>query len=79
MITPRIDIDLGKIEHNAKKLKSLYGSKGIDIIGMSSDHIILDAKQTDQYVGNEVAFDFNYGALLSAMTSPYITKNFKES
>ena len=51
----------------------------IDIIGMSSDHIILDAKQTDQYVGNEVAFDFNYGALLSAMTSPYITKNVKES
>ena len=35
MITPRIDIDLGKIEHNAKKLKSLYGSKGIDITGVT--------------------------------------------
>lgn len=51
----------------------------IDVIGMSSDHMIIDAKQTDQYVGNEVAFDFNYGALLSAMTSPYIMKKYKES
>jgi len=51
----------------------------IDIIGMSSDHIIVDAKQTEQPVGNEVAFDFNYGALLSAMTSPYVFKKYKES
>jgi len=51
----------------------------IDIIGMSSDHIIVDAKQTDQPVGSEVAFDFNYGALLSAMTSPYVIKKYKES
>jgi predicted amino acid racemase len=51
----------------------------IDVIGTSSDHMILDAKQTDLQVGNEVAFDFNYGALLLAMTSPYIIKRYKES
>ncbi len=51
----------------------------IDIIGMSSDHIIIDAKNTDQQVGNEVEFNFNYGALLSAMTSPYIMKEYKGS
>lgn len=61
MATPRIEIDLGKIEHNAKKLKSLFASKGINIAGVTN---------TDQYVGNEVEFDFNFGALLSAMTSP---------
>ncbi|MFH1729680.1 MAG: alanine/ornithine racemase family PLP-dependent enzyme [Pseudomonadota bacterium] len=49
----------------------------VDIIGMTSDHIILNAKQTNLKVGNEVAFDLNYGALLSAMTSPYITKTYK--
>jgi predicted amino acid racemase len=51
----------------------------IDIIGMSSDHIIVDAKQTNLKVGNEVGFNFSYGALLLAMTSPYIIKEYKES
>ncbi len=35
MTTPRIDIDLAKIAHNAKKLKELYGSKGIGVIGVT--------------------------------------------
>jgi len=35
MLTPRIEIDLGKITHNVKKLKALYASKGIDIIGVT--------------------------------------------
>ena len=49
----------------------------VDIIGMTSDHIIVDAKQIDLKVGDEVAFDLNYGALLLAMTSPYIIKVYK--
>lgn len=35
MTTPRIDINLGKIAHNAKTLKELYGSKGINVIGVT--------------------------------------------
>jgi predicted amino acid racemase len=35
MITPRIEINLRKIAHNAKTLKELYGSKGIDVIGVT--------------------------------------------
>jgi predicted amino acid racemase len=46
----------------------------IEIIGASSDHIIVDAKKLDLKVGNELEFDLNYGALLSAMTSPYVIK-----
>jgi predicted amino acid racemase len=46
----------------------------IEILGASSDHIIVNAKQINLKVGNEVEFDLNYGALLAAMTSPYITK-----
>ena len=34
-LTPRIEIDLGKVSHNAKSLKELYGSKGIDLIGVT--------------------------------------------
>jgi predicted amino acid racemase len=48
----------------------------IDILGMSSDHIIVDTKQIDLRVGNEVVLNLNYGALLSAMTSPYVMKRY---
>jgi predicted amino acid racemase/D-alanyl-D-alanine dipeptidase len=46
----------------------------IEIIGASSDHIIVNAKNIDLNVGNELEFDLNYGALLSAMTSLYVNK-----
>jgi predicted amino acid racemase len=51
----------------------------IDILGASSDHIIIDAKELDLKVGDEVEFNLNYGALLSAMSSPYVNKIFKQS
>ncbi|MGB2927587.1 MAG: alanine racemase [Desulfobacterales bacterium] len=46
----------------------------IEIIGASSDHIIVNAKNMELNVGNELEFDLNYGALLSAMTSFYVNK-----
>jgi len=49
----------------------------IDILGASSDHIIINAKQSKIKVGDTVEFNLNYGALLSSMTSPYITKKYK--
>ena len=49
----------------------------INILGASSDHIIINAKQTDLKVGDTVEFNLNYGALLSTMNSPYIMKGYK--
>ena len=46
----------------------------IEILGASSDHIVIDTKEVELVAGNELEFDLNYAALLSAMTSPYITK-----
>ncbi len=46
----------------------------VDILGASSDHIIVDTKNMDIMAGNELEFDLNYGSLLSAMTSPYVIK-----
>jgi predicted amino acid racemase len=54
----------------------LLPNADIDILGSSSDHTILDLKKTDLKVGDEVRFSLNYGALLSAMTSPYIFKQY---
>ena len=48
----------------------------VECLGASSDHLILDAKDTDIVVGSEVAFDVDYSALLRAMTSPYVAKEF---
>ena len=46
----------------------------VEILGASSDHIIVNAKNINLNVGDEIEFDLNYGALLSAMTSPYVNK-----
>ncbi|MEC5424210.1 alanine/ornithine racemase family PLP-dependent enzyme [Virgibacillus sp. C22-A2] len=48
----------------------------IDILGSSSDHTVINIKNTNLKVGDEVKFDLNYGALLAAMTSPYIIKEY---
>ncbi len=116
MIRPRIEIDLGKITHNAKTLKELYGSKGIDVIGVtkvvcgapavakvlvkSGINILADSRienivkmhdadihaqflllriplSQSESVVKYADINLNYGALLSAMTSPYIIKIYK--
>jgi len=46
------------------------------IIGSSSDHIILDTKDAVLAPGDEVRFYMNYGAMLRAMTSPYVYKTY---
>ena len=44
------------------------------VLGASSDHLILDAGDPGLEVGVEVRFEVSYGALLRAMTSPYVEK-----
>jgi predicted amino acid racemase/D-alanyl-D-alanine dipeptidase len=46
----------------------------VDIIGASSDHLIINSKIKELKVGRELEFDMNYSALLSAMTSRYVNK-----
>jgi predicted amino acid racemase len=45
-----------------------------DILGASSDHLVLDVREPGLGVGDEVRFDVGYGALLRAMMSPYVEK-----
>jgi predicted amino acid racemase len=49
---------------------------GITILGASSDHLVLDVGDVPAAVGSEVRFGINYGALLAAMTSPMVAKQF---
>ncbi len=48
----------------------------VDILGSSSDHLILDATRAPLCVGDQVRFSLDYAALLSSMTSPFVGKVF---
>ena len=49
--------------------------KDLLILGASSDHIIIDSENCNLKVGDEVGFSLDYGSLLAAMTSPFISKH----
>lgn len=50
----------------------------IDILGASSDHLILDVfkSDTEYKVGDVVSFTLGYGGLLKAATSAYVQKDY---
>lgn len=48
--------------------------EGITVLGMSSDHLVLDVGDHEVVPGDELAFGLDYSALLRAMTSPFATK-----
>ena len=52
----------------------LQPPEGITILGMSSDHLIVGFGDHRIAVGDEIDFGVGYGALVRAMTSPFVTK-----
>ena len=61
------------------QVSGLTPKADIEILGSSSDHIVIDARKIELKTGDEVEFNLNYGALLSAMTSPYVFKKVEEN
>ncbi len=57
---------------------SLETPAGTDILGASSDHLLLDVTDYQQplKVGDRLVFSPGYGALLAAMTSAYVSKEY---
>lgn len=47
---------------------------GTEILGSSSDHLIVKSKFNDLKIGSEMTFQLNYSALVRAMASPFVTK-----
>jgi len=45
---------------------------GFEILGASSDHLVLDVSSGHVCVGDEIPFQINYSAFLRAMTSPFV-------
>jgi ornithine racemase len=57
-------------------VSGLSPNQDIEILGASSDHLLLDCKNSYLKVGVGVNFNLDYGSLLTAMTSPFIKKQF---
>lgn len=56
----------------------LYPPPGIEILGASSDHLVVDSGDSRLAVGDKVKFNVNYSALVRAMTSTFVTKVMKQ-
>jgi predicted amino acid racemase len=52
----------------------LLAPGGVDIVGASSDHLILRSGRARLPVGTELTFQLNYSSLVAAMTSPFVTR-----
>lgn len=72
-IHQRIIIALGRQDVLVSGLKP---NDDLEILGSSSDHVVLDSRHRNLEIGSEVKFSLDYGGLLSAMTSPFVSKQF---
>jgi predicted amino acid racemase len=52
--------------------------QGIEVVGASSDHLVLDVTGASPMVatGDEICFDVGYSCMLRACTSPFVAKVF---
>jgi predicted amino acid racemase len=60
-------------------LRGLHPSMGIEILGGSSDHLVVRSSIGSIAVGAKLTFQLNYSALLRAMTSPFVTNSFSSA
>lgn len=60
-------------------LCGLQAPKGIEILGASSDHLVVESTSDELFVGQEITFQIHYSALLHAMTSPFVSKHYMHS
>ncbi len=67
-------VALGKQDVIVEDLKPK--NKDIEILGSSSDHILLDLKNQEFHVGDILKFNMKYGALVHLYTSKYVKKEY---
>lgn len=54
--------------------EGLRAPAGISVLGASSDHLVVETGIQRLPIGAEIAFQLSYGALVRAMTSPFVAK-----
>ena len=73
-IMKRAIVGIGEQDVDAR---SIIPRIDVNVIGASSDHLIIDAKNADLKIGSEIEFDINYSTLLRLSISPYVIKIYK--
>lgn len=75
-IIKRAIVAIGRQDINANGLIPLDDK--IDVLGASSDHLLMDITKSDKtyIIGDVIDFKMDYGCLLIAMTSPYVKKYY---
>lgn len=75
-IIKRAIIGIGQQDTDTGSMEPLDGQ--MDILGASSDHMILDVSKCDREykVGDIIAFKVGYGGMLKTATSPYVEKAY---
>jgi predicted amino acid racemase len=76
-LRPRAILALGRIDMELDELLPL--DAGIEIVGASSDHLVVDlgGAQRSIRVGDRVGFAVGYHSILRASVSPYVQKQFR--
>lgn len=72
----RAILAVGRQDIKIDGLKPLL--ENAEVLGASSDHLLVDVTAVNKKlkIGEEIEFALDYGAVLQAMTSPYIYKNY---
>ena len=58
---------------------NLIPPHGVQILGCSSDHLIVELKDILLEIGDTITFKLTYGGILSVMTSPNVEKTYDQS
>lgn len=69
----RAILALGRQDVNCEDLIPM---KDIEVVGCSSDHLIVEIKEGAYQVGDSLKFKLTYGGILRVMTSPYVVKTY---
>jgi predicted amino acid racemase len=72
----RVVVALGRQDVDTE---GIFAPVGFELLGASSDHLILGSTAIAPEVGAELRFELNYSALVRSMTSPFVSRRFVRS
>lgn len=73
-IIKRAILNIGKQDVDCEYL---IAPEAVNIIGSSSDHLIIEIEKGQYQIGDKIRFKLKYGGILGLMTSPYVEKIYE--
>ena len=76
LVGKRVLVALGRQDVD---VDGLSAPPGYEILGSSSDHLVLQAQGALPAIGSELRFELNYSALMRSMASSFVTRHYLRS